>query len=843
MNKKGFTLVEIIVCVALIAIVAIIVGVNSDKIFGNNNKSADEIRTTIESAAEIYAEGNGNVIAPLYGEKGFIILTVGDLIGSGYLEEGITDENGDVISETTEVLVTLNSDGYLEFTYNPGSTAQGYLVAPSITIAKADTFECSYLINDTNGLKFSNNNGDYLDASGNPIYTMSEVTSAEDVDENSEYYCNKDAVTNGTEGKYAVTYTYQLEGVKKTTTREVNVLGDFKTTIEELDNNDYVFYKTGNDYILYTNHDTFTFDITSNYGTSVQFIYKLNNGTAYTNPSTILENTTGNYNLKIYVAKKIKTYSDTELVNLSSDKLIEVADFSINATKLGTPNITAVNYKKSDDSNIAGNTWTDGKKITLTTDVPEKVGVTYEYSFDNSTWTTFTNGDLFTQPQKIIYLRVTNKFGQQSSANSYNYYVDTIPATPTATGTSSTYATSRTLTVTNPTTTYDTSTKYYYYLSNTAPTASTEGIEFTGTSLTLTVNDISSGDTAKYVYFKAKNNIGSSNWSSAYNIYLSKNISNLINNNKGCTSVSGKGCFYKGEQSGNYVSFGGKTWRIFQKDSSNQLHLILEGIYDNTTYAFSNYELKGYCSNTSCCNGGSGVDSYDSYDNPYMINAISKKLSSVYTNFTSTEKNLIQEYTYQNEYNSSNFGNNLLSFYAHTKYAFSTNTGSNVGTSKYQQQKYLNEYYNRDVVGLTNGSYTKSYNQYVGLLKGSELDIIAKCSGTTCEKSYLDSVTNKNWGVARTYDLEAKTTNMSTGGYYHNEAYFIIKTHYYNSEKTINIASGSYYIYDDYNNDNSYNLTTSNAGTQLYIRPVIVIKSTAKIVGGSGTSTDAYILG
>ena len=59
MKKKGFTLVEIIVCVSIVAVIGIAIGVNSDKIFGGE-KTPEEKITTVESAAEIFAEANPN---------------------------------------------------------------------------------------------------------------------------------------------------------------------------------------------------------------------------------------------------------------------------------------------------------------------------------------------------------------------------------------------------------------------------------------------------------------------------------------------------------------------------------------------------------------------------------------------------------------------------------------------------------------------------------------------------------------------------------------------------------------------------------------------------------------
>ena len=111
MNRKGFTLIEIIMCVVLIAVIGIVVGVNSDKIFGNDQNK--DVTQTIISAAEVYASGNAGVVDQIYNGCGgsgcgFVTVTIGELKEDGLLDEDIEDANGNVISDTTPILVTRN---------------------------------------------------------------------------------------------------------------------------------------------------------------------------------------------------------------------------------------------------------------------------------------------------------------------------------------------------------------------------------------------------------------------------------------------------------------------------------------------------------------------------------------------------------------------------------------------------------------------------------------------------------------------------------------------------------------------------------------------------------------
>ena len=119
-----------------------------------------------------------------------------------------------------------------------------------------------------------------------------------------------------------------------------------------------------------------------------------------------------------------------------------------------------------------------------------------------------------------------------------------------------------------------------------------------------------------------------------------KSISNFSDTN--CEAVNGKGCFYKGNQTGNYVSFANKIWRIYQKEN-NRLHLILNDNYTTSNYSFSSVTTTGYCSNDWCCNGGYG-GRYSGQSNPYLVTSITTQLDSLYSGFSTANKNLVQNY-------------------------------------------------------------------------------------------------------------------------------------------------------------------------------------------------------
>lgn len=83
MNKKGFTLTELLVVVAIIGILSVIIVPSVIKINKNiNNRLLSQKEEYIKSAAEMYAEDNPD----LFSGTGVTYVTVDKLISSNYLE-------------------------------------------------------------------------------------------------------------------------------------------------------------------------------------------------------------------------------------------------------------------------------------------------------------------------------------------------------------------------------------------------------------------------------------------------------------------------------------------------------------------------------------------------------------------------------------------------------------------------------------------------------------------------------------------------------------------------------------------------------------------------------------
>jgi len=122
------------------------------------------------------------------------------------------------------------------------------------------------------------------------------------------------------------------------------------------------------------------------------------------------------------------------------------------------------------------------------------------------------------------------------------YFDNQGPSAPTITGGSTTYATSRTISVSTASTDSHVGTvskyEYYYTSSSTAPTASTAA---TGTvSTTTTSQKFASNMKAYYVYFRAVDSLGNKGtWSSAQRLYIDVNSPTVSAKNSSVTITKG----------------------------------------------------------------------------------------------------------------------------------------------------------------------------------------------------------------------------------------------------------------------------------------------------------------
>lgn len=86
MNKKGFTLIEIILSITIIAVIATL----SIVTFTKKKDSTDKIKNTIIAAADVYYSTSKEIQEKVKNNGGFIVFSIEDLINNGVLDKNFT---------------------------------------------------------------------------------------------------------------------------------------------------------------------------------------------------------------------------------------------------------------------------------------------------------------------------------------------------------------------------------------------------------------------------------------------------------------------------------------------------------------------------------------------------------------------------------------------------------------------------------------------------------------------------------------------------------------------------------------------------------------------------------
>ena len=218
-NKKGFTLVEIIVVVGLLSIIGVTIGISLNRnIKKNEENKIKEFNQKIKSAANLYASNNESILTNLYEEKGYTLIRVNDLIDAGLISDNLVDpETNEKVTGEEIIKIDLDSSGTINIEY-PVKTSEGdYLQTKTLEI-ELYTDKSTICMKGLNTINLG-----YIDKVGTLVegYLNPNGENGKEIN----IKCNIDNVKTDALGTYEIKYDYQTEdGIWKQTTRQVLVV-------------------------------------------------------------------------------------------------------------------------------------------------------------------------------------------------------------------------------------------------------------------------------------------------------------------------------------------------------------------------------------------------------------------------------------------------------------------------------------------------------------------------------------------------------------------------------------------------------------------------------------------
>ena len=229
-NKKGFTLVEIIVVVGLLAIIGVTIGISLNRnIKKNEENKIKEFNKKIVGAANLFASNNESIITNLYEEKGYTIIRVNDLIDAGLISDNLVDpETNEKVTGEEIIKIDLDSSGTINIEY-PVKTSEGDYLQTKTLEVELYTDKSTICMNGLN-----TRNLGYIKKDDNKKEGILQEGYLNPTGENGKEInikCNIDNVKTDVLGTYDIKYDYQTEdGIWKQATRQVLVVDKVKPT-------------------------------------------------------------------------------------------------------------------------------------------------------------------------------------------------------------------------------------------------------------------------------------------------------------------------------------------------------------------------------------------------------------------------------------------------------------------------------------------------------------------------------------------------------------------------------------------------------------------------------------
>ena len=153
MNKKGFTLIEAIVSLALLSLIGVAVGISLNKIFKNQEvKNYDEYVEKVKSSVLLYVNNTVELINKLNNNYSYTVVKVKDLVDNGYINKNLTNpETKEKINQNDLAKIYYNEDYEMmvEYPYTKKDEIYLYTMNYSITYKSDEENLCYKGLNES----------------------------------------------------------------------------------------------------------------------------------------------------------------------------------------------------------------------------------------------------------------------------------------------------------------------------------------------------------------------------------------------------------------------------------------------------------------------------------------------------------------------------------------------------------------------------------------------------------------------------------------------------------------------------------------------------------------------
>ena len=234
MNKKGFTLVEIIVSVALLALIGVIVGISLNSTIKQQQISSyEEYVEKVKSSALLYVNNTPSIINELNDNYSYKILEARDVISNGYLNENLIDPSTKEKINQNDKIKAYYDENYelmIDYPYE-NNNGENYLYTRNYNaIYNSDERNLCYIGINTNELQIINSLtglkvGDNLISYNENETKANIIAYMED-----GRLCTDEIINTSKIGSYKIRYTYTIDGTpvsssnnKKTAERTVTI--------------------------------------------------------------------------------------------------------------------------------------------------------------------------------------------------------------------------------------------------------------------------------------------------------------------------------------------------------------------------------------------------------------------------------------------------------------------------------------------------------------------------------------------------------------------------------------------------------------------------------------------